>query len=62
MQPMRTAGAMLRQLALDAGDTSLDLTNIDDIETQPSYTATPQLRWSQHAAQIVLLERQQPSG
>src|SRR5437016_299437 len=35
---MRTAGAMLRQLALDAGGALLDLTSVDDIETQLSYT------------------------
>lgn len=54
---MRTAGAMIRQLTQDAGGGTLDVTGIDNIETQPSYTATPQLRWSQHAAQIALLSR-----
>src|SRR4051812_208089 len=54
---MRTAGAMLRQLTEDAAGSAFDVTGIDDIETQPSYTATPQLRWSQHAAQIALLSR-----
>src|SRR4051812_37186122 len=54
---IRTAGDMLRQLTLDSGGTAFDVTDVDDIETLPSYTATPQLRWSEHAAQIALRSR-----
>lgn len=53
----RTAGAMLRQLTQDAGGTSLDITGVDDIKPQPSYVATPHLRWSKHAAQLALRSR-----
>src|SRR5205823_1304999 len=49
---MRTAGAIVRQMTADAGGATLDVTGVDDIETQPSYSATPQLRWSQHAARL----------
>jgi hypothetical protein len=53
---MRTAGAIVRQLTQDLSSTFI-LTDIDDIESQPSYSATPQLRWSQHVAQLALRSR-----
>lgn len=53
----RTAGDILRQLTRDVAGSAFDVSAVDDVEAQPSYAATPQLRWSQHAAQLALLAR-----
>ncbi len=53
----RATGAMLRQLTQDAAGSAFDITGVDNIETQPAYNASPQMRWSQHAARLALISR-----
>ncbi len=48
---------MLRQLTQDAAGSAFDVTGVDNIETQPAYNASPQMRWSQHAGRLALISR-----
>jgi hypothetical protein len=53
----RAAGDMLKQLANDVAPGAFDTTAVEGVETLPTYAASQQLKWSDHAARIATLAR-----
>ncbi len=53
----RAAGDMLKQLANDLAPGVFDTSAVEGVETQPSYTVSQQVKWSQQAASIALRAR-----
>lgn len=53
----RTAGDIVRQLALDLMPGAFDTGTIEPCATLPSYTSGAQRTWSEHAAEVALLAR-----
>ncbi|HEY7615582.1 MAG TPA: hypothetical protein VH744_02170, partial [Terriglobales bacterium] len=53
----RSAGDALRQLTADLAADVFDVSAVQDLDVLPSYLASPQRKWSEHAAQIALRAR-----
>ncbi|MFB3915134.1 MAG: hypothetical protein ACE14M_00270 [Terriglobales bacterium] len=53
----RTAGSILKELAGELLPGAFDVAGVQDVDTLPSYTSSPQKTWSEHAAEVALLGR-----
>jgi len=53
----RTAGDILRQLAVELLPGGLDVTQVADLDVVPKYQSSPQKTWSAHAAELGILSR-----
>jgi hypothetical protein len=53
----RTVGAALKQITEDILPGAFDTTRVQDLETQPVFSVSSELSWSEHAAELTLRSR-----